>query len=115
MRRGGNRGEKPALGRSGLPSAEPHPGSAQRLREPAVGGCVDFMSAPDDRIQRSLDGLLSPEELSAFQADVVSDASLREAYVDQVWLHASLRAERDSLADLIEELPGAEEKIVRRW
>ena len=32
---------------------------------------LQAMSAPDDRIQRALDGLLSPEELEALKADVV--------------------------------------------
>jgi hypothetical protein len=62
-----------------------------------------------------LDGLLSPEELAAFKADVVRDAELRAAYVDQMWLHASLRAQRDTLGVLLEEAPVDETKIVRRW
>jgi ferric-dicitrate binding protein FerR (iron transport regulator) len=69
----------------------------------------------DDRIQRALDGLLPPEELAAFKADVVRDAELRAAYVDQAWLHASLRAQRDTLVELLEEASPVEEKIVRRW
>src|SRR5436309_10332790 len=69
----------------------------------------------DERIQRALEGLLSPDELTAFQADVVRDEELRAAYVDQVWLHASLKAHRETLADLLE-APAAESgKIVRRW
>ena len=73
------------------------------------------MNTPDDRIQRAIDGLLSPEELTAFQADVVRDASLREAYVDQMWLHASLRAQRDALVDLLQEPADEEKKVIRRW
>lgn len=74
------------------------------------------MSTPsDDRIQRAIDGLLSPAEFAAFQADVVRDAALREAYVDQMWLHASLRAQRDSLVDLLQQPPDEEQKIIRRW
>ncbi len=70
----------------------------------------------DERIQRALDGLLPPEALAAFQADVIRDAGLRAAYVDQVWLHASLRAHRDTFADLLDTpLPADEAKIVRRW
>jgi ferric-dicitrate binding protein FerR (iron transport regulator) len=69
----------------------------------------------EERIQRVLDGLLSPEELSAFQADVVRDAELRTAYVDQMWLHASLRAQRDMLTEVFAETSVAEGKIVRRW
>lgn len=69
----------------------------------------------DDRIQRALDGLLLPEEDDALKADVIRDAELRAAYVDQMWLHSSLRAERETLVELLETSPVAEEKIVRRW
>lgn len=69
----------------------------------------------DDRIQRALDGLLSPEEHDALKADVIRDPALREAYVEQMWLHSALRAERETLVELLEEIPPAEEKIVRRW
>jgi hypothetical protein len=69
----------------------------------------------DDRIQRVLDGLLSPEELESFKAEVVRDADLRAAYVDQVWLHSALRAEHESLLDLLHEASPAEQKVIRRW
>lgn len=76
----------------------------------------------DERIQRALDGLLSEEELAVFKADVVRDAALRAAYVDQAWLHASLRAHRDTLVELLGEESttldsdtDVERKIIRRW
>jgi hypothetical protein len=69
----------------------------------------------EDRIQRALDGLLSPEEHDALKADVICDAELRGAYVDQMWLHSTLRAERETLIDLLEDAPVAENTIVRRW
>jgi ferric-dicitrate binding protein FerR (iron transport regulator) len=69
----------------------------------------------DERIQRVLDGLLSEEELAAFKRDVIADAELRAAYVDAQWLHASLRAGRETLIELLEEPAPAETKIVRRW
>ncbi len=69
----------------------------------------------DDRIQRALDGLLSPEEHDALKADVIRDAELRAAYADQMWLHSMLVAEREALVELLDEAPVAEEKIVRRW
>src|SRR5260221_492017 len=69
----------------------------------------------DERIQRALDGLLSPEEHEALKADIIRDPELRAAYVDQMWLHSALRAERETLVELLEEPPAAEEKIVRRW
>jgi ferric-dicitrate binding protein FerR (iron transport regulator) len=69
----------------------------------------------DDRIQRALDGLLSPEELDSFKADVIRDTNLRTAYVDHVWLHSALRAEREGLPDLLHEALPAEQKIIRRW
>ena len=75
------------------------------------------MSSPssDERIQRALDGLLSSDEMEALQADVVRDEGLRAAYVDQVWLHASLKAHRETLADLLDAPEAEETKIVRRW
>jgi ferric-dicitrate binding protein FerR (iron transport regulator) len=69
----------------------------------------------DEQIQRALDGLLSPEELETFKTDVVRDAGLRAAYVDQLWLHSALRAERETLIDLLQPTPVPEQKIVRRW
>lgn len=55
-----------------------------------------------DRIQRALEGLLSPEEQDAFKREVIRDADLRAAYVEQVWLHSALRAQSDSLVNLLE-------------
>ncbi|HEY1083645.1 MAG TPA: FecR domain-containing protein [Prosthecobacter sp.] len=55
-----------------------------------------------ERIQRALEGLMSEEEHAALKADVVRDADLRAAYVEQVWLHSALRAQSDSLVSLLE-------------
>src|SRR5687767_15043209 len=94
------------------------------MREPSTDTRANAMKTPspspspssDERIQRAIDGLLAADELAAFQADVVRDAELRAAYVDQVWLHASLRAHRDTLVELLEApTPLEEGKIVRRW
>ena len=68
-----------------------------------------------DRIQRALEGLLTPEEHDALKAEVIRDPELRTAYVDQVWLHSALRADRETLAGLLREPPAPEDKIVRRW
>ena len=68
----------------------------------------------DDRIDRAIEGLLPPAKLDVFKADVIRDPELRAAYVDRMWLHSTLRAERESLVELLEE-PAPEEKIVRRW
>ncbi|MDP3073914.1 MAG: FecR domain-containing protein [Opitutaceae bacterium] len=54
-----------------------------------------------DRIARAIEGLLSPEELAAFHADVARDPVLRAAYVDRAWLHGALRAERECLPELL--------------
>jgi ferric-dicitrate binding protein FerR (iron transport regulator) len=69
----------------------------------------------DQRIQRALEGLLSPEEHDALKSDILRDPALREAYVDQAWLHASLQAERDTLVELLQEAPAEKPKAVRRW
>lgn len=69
-----------------------------------------------DRIQRALEGLLSPEEHDAFKADVIQDAELRAAYVEQVWLHSALRANSESLIGLLEEKEEPTPvKTTRRW
>lgn len=68
---------------------------------------------PDDRIDRALEGLLPEAELAAFQADVIRDAELRAAYVDRAWLHASLRAQRETLPELLQ--AAVPEKVARRW
>ena len=71
-------------------------------------------SQDHDRIQRALEGLLTPVDMDAFKADVIEDAELRAAYVEQAWLHASLKSDREALAGLVDAAP-AETKIVRRW
>lgn len=73
-----------------------------------------------DRIQRALEGLLSTEEHDALKADVIRDADLRALYVEQVWLHSTLRAQSESLVgllDITEEAPPiqAPAKPLRRW
>ncbi|MBS0208026.1 MAG: FecR domain-containing protein [Planctomycetes bacterium] len=73
-----------------------------------------------DRIQRSFEGLLSPEEQAALEADVVRDPVLREAYVEQLWLHSTLRAERDTLTSLFEQSPATDKPaistpVIDRW
>jgi hypothetical protein len=69
---------------------------------------------PDDRIDRAIEGLLPPGELEQFMADVIRDPELRSAYVDRQWLHASLRAQRETLMEVLVEEP-APAKVVRRW
>jgi hypothetical protein len=56
----------------------------------------------EERIERALEGLLSPDELNAFKEDVVRDPALRAAYAERAWLHATLRAERERLPRLLE-------------
>ncbi|MHA3775067.1 DNRLRE domain-containing protein [Verrucomicrobiota bacterium sgz303538] len=68
----------------------------------------------EDRIERAIEGLLSPDELAAFQSDIVRDAELRSAYVDRVWLHSTLRAERETLLEYFKQEP-VPDKAVRRW
>lgn len=46
----------------------------------------------EKRIQRALEGLLSQQEQREFESDVIVDAALRERYVQELWLHNSLRA-----------------------
>ncbi len=70
----------------------------------------------EDRIERAIEGLLSDEEWQALQADIVRDPELRAAYVDRIWLHSNLRAERETLVDLLDAPEvKAEGKVVRRW
>jgi len=57
----------------------------------------------EDRIERALEGLLPEEEWRSLQSDIVRDPGLRAAYVDRVWLHSCLRAERETLVELLEE------------
>ncbi len=64
----------------------------------------------DDRIERALEGLLPDEDWQALQAEIVRDPELRAAYVDRVWLHSHLRAERETLVELLDE-----PTPIRRW
>ncbi len=66
----------------------------------------------DPRIARAIDGLLSPEEMAAFQTDVVRNAQLRAVYVEQMWLHQSLRSMRSEIQDSFRMPPIA---IEGRW
>ncbi|MGB8166959.1 MAG: hypothetical protein WCF18_05670, partial [Chthoniobacteraceae bacterium] len=69
----------------------------------------------EDRIDRALEGLLAPAELEAFQQDVIHDAELRAAYVDRLWLHSTLRTQRETLLDLASEPIRTPDNVVRRW
>ncbi len=55
-----------------------------------------------DRIQRAIEGLLSPAELAAFHAEVARDPAMRAAYVDRACLHGALCADREHLPELLE-------------
>jgi hypothetical protein len=66
----------------------------------------------DARIDRAIEGLLSAADLDALKADVIRDPQVRAAYVDRVWLHSALRAQGETLGEL---LAAPEEKVVRRW
>ena len=37
----------------------------------------------NERIQRAIEGLLSPQEQAQFESDVVADGALRSAYVER--------------------------------
>lgn len=56
-----------------------------------------------ERLARAVDGRLSAEDHAALQGEIVRDPALRAAYVDQVWLDASLRADRETLRALGED------------
>lgn len=58
-----------------------------------------------DRIDRAIEGQLSPEEWRDLQREIVQDPELRAYYVDQQWLHASLHAQRHSLPELLDAQP----------
>ncbi|MCD6052680.1 MAG: FecR protein [Verrucomicrobia bacterium] len=58
---------------------------------------------PDDRIDRAIEQMLSPAEWEAFKKDVIQNPELRAKYVDQLWLHSTLQAERDTIGKLKEE------------
>jgi hypothetical protein len=55
----------------------------------------------DHRIDRAVEHLLSPAEWKALQAEVVKDPKTRAEYVEAVWLHATLQANRDQMRDLV--------------
>ncbi|MBL6763734.1 MAG: FecR domain-containing protein [Verrucomicrobiae bacterium] len=57
----------------------------------------------EERIDRALDGQLSPKEWEALQTAVIHDAALRQLYVERALLHGQLRAERELLTRLIED------------
>ena len=57
----------------------------------------------DERIDKAVEGLLSEEEWSQFQADILADEDLRKTYVDRIWMHGQLRAEADLLPELLEQ------------
>ena len=67
-----------------------------------------------ERIERAIDGALSPEDFAALQADVLRDPALRAAYVEQRWIDASLRADRETLRSL-RETAVAEPREPLRW
>jgi len=72
----------------------------------------------NDRIERAIEGLLSEKEWQALQTEIVVDAELRAAYVERVWLHALLRAGRDSLVELLDEpvrMPAPKRWPVALW
>ncbi len=74
---------------------------------------MNRQTTDQDRIEQAIEGQLSPVEWAAFQADIVKDAALREQYVEQLWLHSTLQAERESLGKLLEAEPAP--IVVRRW
>lgn len=61
-----------------------------REKAPFIYPLMKDQKDRNERIHRAIEGLLSPEELAAFESEVVSDGALRSAYVDRVWLHATL-------------------------
>ncbi len=70
-------------------------------------------SPNNERINRALDGDLTPEELASLKMAVVKDPKVRAEYVEQVWMHATLRAERESLGSLLD--TPAPEPQFRKW
>jgi len=71
------------------------------------------LTPENERIDRALEGDLTPEELAALKADVIKDPKLRAEYVQQLWLHANLQADRESLGKLLEAEPAP--IVNRRW
>ena len=75
----------------------------------------------EERIDRALDGQLSPKEWEALQTAVIHDAALRQLYVERALLHGQLRAERELLPRLIEDdfapvaLPGPRSWLPAAW
>lgn len=59
----------------------------------------------DDSVERALEGQLSPAEWENLQREIIRDPALRARYVDQQWLHASLRAQRHALPELLAATP----------
>ena len=74
---------------------------------------MNRQTTEQDRIEQAIEGQLSPADWTAFQADIIKDAALRERYVEQLWLHSTLQAERESLGKLLEAEPAP--IVVRRW
>lgn len=72
-------------------------------------------SSNEERIERELDGLLSPEESAALKADIVRDPELRAVYIERLWLHSTLKAEGESLPGIFSACPAASDRVVRRW
>lgn len=56
-----------------------------------------------NQIERALDGLLPDDQWQTLQEQIAADPFLCAAYVDHAWLHAQLRAERDSLSSILAE------------
>ena len=66
----------------------------------------------EERIQRALEGLLPTQERQDFETDVIRDGALRSRYVEELWLHNSLRTAGVEWAEL-ESNPAP--KTVRRF
>jgi len=58
---------------------------------------------PEERIDRALENLLSPQELVDLQSEVVADPELRALYVERAWLHGTLQSEREALPKILAE------------
>ncbi len=59
--------------------------------------------SPEERIDRALENLLSPQELADFQSEVIADPELRALYVERAWLHGTLQSERESLPKILDQ------------
>lgn len=51
----------------------------------------------EERIDRSLEGLLSDAEAGQLSRDILADPDLKRSYVERSWLHAQLAVESESL------------------